>query len=117
MQFSQGHARLDDHGTAASRVRNIAVRALTIVASVLTLAGAFVLSVAIFAVALTAMIVVGSWLWWKTRDLRRQLRTAAQDRVHARHPQHNTIEGVVISRSYADEGATGRDQAGRIGFQ
>ncbi|MGB0127191.1 MAG: hypothetical protein WBP72_06080 [Rhodocyclaceae bacterium] len=38
------------------------------------LAGAFMLSLVLFAGLLVVGVVVGGYLWWKTRDLRKQMR-------------------------------------------
>ena len=61
-------------------------RIVTSAAAVVLLVGAFVVSVFVFAIVATAVLLVGSYLWWKTRELRRQLR-AQKERV---------IEGEVV---------------------
>jgi len=61
-------------------------RIVTSAAAVVLLVGAFVVSVFVFAIVATAVLLVGGYLWWKTRELRRQLR-AQKGRV---------IEGEVV---------------------
>ena len=53
-------------------------RIVTSAAAVVLLVGAFVVSVFAFAVVATAALPVGGYLWWKTRELRRQLRERMQ---------------------------------------
>ncbi len=52
------------------------------------LAAALMLSAVVFAIALGAALVLGGYLWWKTRALRRQMRE--------RPPGGHVIEGEVI---------------------
>jgi len=61
-------------------------RIVTSALAVVLLVGAFVVSVFVFAIVATAVLLVGGYLWWKTRELRRQLR-AQKGRV---------IEGEVV---------------------
>jgi len=61
-------------------------RIVTSALAVVLLVGAFVASVFVFAIVATAVLLVGGYLWWKTRELRRQLR-AQKGRV---------IEGEVV---------------------
>ena len=49
-------------------------------AAILLLVGAFMISVVVLAVVATAGLVGGAYLWWKTRELRRQLRERARAR-------------------------------------
>lgn len=49
---------------------------------------AFMVSMVVFAIALAGALVIGGYLWWKTRELRRQMRE--------RPPGGHVIEGEVI---------------------
>lgn len=53
------------------RVLGVAIGAVLLVASLL-------FSVVVFAVLLAAGVIVGGYLWWRTRALRRQLREQMQ---------------------------------------
>ena len=53
-------------------------KVLTWMVGAVVLAGALVLSVALFAVLLVVGAAVGGWLWWQTRALRRGLREQMQ---------------------------------------
>lgn len=62
-------------------------------ARVAVFAWTFALSVFLVAVATAGMMLLGVYLWWTTRELRRQLRAMMQE------PQ--VIEGEVIRESAA----------------
>lgn len=49
---------------------------------------AFAFSLVLFAGVVVVGLLIGGWLWWKTRDLRRQLRE--------RPPGERVIDGEVI---------------------
>lgn len=61
---------------------------VTIVAGVLLLAAAFMLSLLVFAVVAVVALGVFGYFWWKTRELRRQMREHP--------PGGRVIEGEVI---------------------
>ena len=61
---------------------------LTTLASVAVLAMAFMLSLLIFAVVAAIGLMLGGYLWWKTRELRKQMRDRPQG--------GRIIEGEVI---------------------
>lgn len=49
-------------------------RILGIAAGAVLLVAALMFSVVVFAFALAAGLLVWGWLWWKTREVRRQMR-------------------------------------------
>ena len=49
---------------------------------------AFMVSMVVFAIALAGALVIGGYLWWKTRELRRRMRE--------RPPGGHVIEGEAI---------------------
>lgn len=63
--------------------------ALAVALGAVVLVGAFMLSLVVFAGLLAVGAVVGAYLWWKTRDLRKEMRDiqAAQGTI---------IEGEAI---------------------
>lgn len=110
MQFDEQRARLGYRAIPdsrmgsglGSRVGNAIARTVAVVAGVVMFASALVLSVAFFAVALAVVLLVGGYLWWRTRHLRRQMQ--AQFRDWPPPQDHdNVIEGEVISRDPASE--------------
>ncbi|HTQ76564.1 MAG TPA: hypothetical protein VMI15_00935 [Burkholderiales bacterium] len=67
-------------------------RALGFVAAIVLLAAALVYASLILAIAAALAIVIGTWLWWRSRELRRQVRGAAE-----------RGEGVVVEGEYRIE--------------
>lgn len=64
---------------------------LTTVASAAVLVMAFMFSLFVFAVVATIGLMLGGYLWWKTRELRKQMRE--------RPPGGRVIDGEVIRDS------------------
>lgn len=64
---------------------------LTLAGSAALLISAFVFSLLLFAVLTSVVMVGGGYLWWRTRELRRQLRE--------RPPGGHVIEGEVVRDS------------------
>lgn len=93
MQFDQERPRLGYRGGIGSRAQGFVVKALTVVGAGVVLAGAIAMSIVIFAIALVAMLVLGSYVWWKLRQLRRQT-TGRQASAH--FERDDVIEGVVV---------------------
>ena len=76
-------------------------RILTVAAGTVVLIGAVAISFVVFVVVLTALLVFGLYLWWKTRHLRRQL----EERLNAQRSgaaRGETIEGEVIHKRDSD---------------
>ena len=63
-------------------------RILAGIVSAIALMVVFMLSIVVFAAVASVAMVAGTYLWWKTRALRRQLRE--------RPPGGHIIEGEVI---------------------
>lgn len=63
-------------------------RLLTIAAGAVLMVAAFMFSLLVFAVALAGGLLVGGYLWWKTRELRKQMREPP--------PDGRVIEGEAI---------------------
>jgi hypothetical protein len=83
-------------GRGAHPPPSLLARILAVAASVAVLIGAVAVSFVLFAVALTVIVAFGIYVWWKTRHLRRQLRTRAP-------PGGTVIEGQVNWREDVDE--------------
>jgi protein-S-isoprenylcysteine O-methyltransferase Ste14 len=97
MDLDEPRARLDYRGSAISRARSLALKGLLVLGGALTLVSAFVVSLVFVAIGLAVVVAVGGYLWWQTRDLRRQMRARMQEQSHARS-RGVVIEGEVISR-------------------
>ncbi len=68
------------------------------VAGTLFLVGAFMLSLIVLAVVAAVALAGGIYLWWRTRELRRQLREHAR----ARPAGGRVIDGEVVRDTEAD---------------
>ena len=97
MQLDEPRARIAYRDTALARVKLLAVKAFVVLGGVVTLASAFVLSVAFVAIGLVVVLSLGGYLWFKTRELRRQLRARMQEPLQPRYAD-DVIEGEVISQ-------------------
>jgi hypothetical protein len=90
------------------RERGVFGTALAIAGGVVLLAGAVVFSVVLLAVAAVAGVLVGGYLWWKTRSLRRQLREQAEAHPGAgSQPGGSPRDGTVIEGDFVRERDTG----------
>jgi hypothetical protein len=85
--------RIGYQGSAVSRAKNLALKALLVLGGALMLASAFVLSLVFVAVGLAVVLIAGGYLWWKTRELRKQIRARMQGQPQ---PGSEIIEGEVI---------------------
>ena len=96
MKFPQNdpRARIGYRGSAVSRVKDLALKSLVVLGGALILASAFVLSLVFLSIGLAVVLVFGGYLWWKTRELRRQMRAQMQAQSQ---PAGQIIEGEVIS--------------------
>lgn len=89
MQFDDDRRRLGHSGsTLGSRAQGILMKVLAVAASAVLLLGAIAVSMVLFAVALAALLVFAAYIWWRTRELRRQIRE--------RQRNSEPIEGEII---------------------
>lgn len=95
MHIDEPRARIGYRGGAISQAKHLASKVLVVLGGALLLASAFVLSLVFVAIALGVALAVGGYLWWKTRELRSQMRARMQERPQ---PAGEVIEGEVISR-------------------
>jgi hypothetical protein len=90
--------RLSHGARESSRTTGLLLKAGAAVAGAVTLVSAFVISFVVFSVGIAAVLVFGGYVWWKSRGLRRQMRSQMQEQMSAEQPRGDVIEGVVISR-------------------
>jgi hypothetical protein len=97
MHLDEPRARIAYQGSAMSRAKQLAVKAIVVLGGAVMLASAFVLSLVFLAIGLAVVLTFGGYLWWQTREMRRQMRARMQEQPQ---PQHSgvIIEGEVISR-------------------
>jgi UPF0716 family protein affecting phage T7 exclusion len=101
MRHDDEPARLGYDKTRPSwGVQSFVSKALAVVAATVLIVGAIALSIIAFAVIVAAALVIGVYFWWKTRNLRKQMRTASFSAPS--DPNSNIIEGEVITRVVRD---------------
>ncbi len=89
-QFNAGHSR---------QPAGLAGRVLGFVGAVIATILAFMFSLAALAVIAAAAVVIGGWLWWKTRAVRKQMQDQMQQQAQQRPADGYVIEGEVIRES------------------
>jgi hypothetical protein len=95
MNLDQPRARIGHRGSAISRAKHLALKGLLVLGGAVMLVSAVVVSLAFLAVGLAVVLICGGYLWWKTRELRSQMRARMQEQSGF---SGNVIEGEVISR-------------------
>jgi hypothetical protein len=111
MHDDERQPTLDYRGARAPRSTGLLAKTLSVVLGGVVLVGGFIVSIAFFTIALAFVLAVGAYFWWKTRDLRRQMREQIQSgvgmhearRANDTHNGGDVIEGVVISRKETSE--------------
>jgi Flp pilus assembly protein TadB len=93
MRLDEPRARIAYRGSAISRAKHLALKTFVVLGVTVTLASAFVVSLVFIAIGLAVVLIFGGYLWWKTRELRRQLRAEME---RQQQPAGDVIEGEVI---------------------
>jgi len=96
MNLDEPHSRIGHRGSAISRAKQLALKGLVFVGGAVMLVSAFVVSLTFLAIGLVVVLIAGGYLWWQTRDLRKQLRARMQVQAQPRSTA-NIIEGEVVS--------------------
>jgi protein-S-isoprenylcysteine O-methyltransferase Ste14 len=91
MKLDEHRERIGYEGSAVSRAKQLALKALLMLGGAVVLVSAFAVSLVFIAIGLAVVLAAGGYLWWQTRQLRRQMRA----RMHA-EPAGEIIEGEVI---------------------
>ena len=97
MQLDDPRARIGYQGSAVSRAKSLALKGLLVLGGAVVLVSAFVVSLVFVAIGLAVVLIFGGYVWWQTRELRRQMRVRVQSQSQ---PQSGgrVIEGEVISQ-------------------
>jgi hypothetical protein len=96
--FDEPRERIAYQGGALSQAKSLVLKALVVLGGTVMLASAFVVSLVFVAIGLAIVLIFGGYLWWKTRDLRKQLRAQMHAQMHEHsRPRGQIIEGEVIS--------------------
>jgi O-antigen/teichoic acid export membrane protein len=96
MHLDEPRARISYRGGALSQVKQFALKGLVALGGALMLASAFVVSLLFLAIGLAVVLTFGGYLWWKTRELRRQMRARMQEQSQP-WSAGDVIEGEVIT--------------------
>jgi hypothetical protein len=96
MHLDERRARIGYRSSGISRAKQLALKTVVILGGIVTLASAFVVSLVFVAIGLAVVLIFGGYLWWKTRELRKQLRAQMQMRGQQQQPGGEVIEGEVI---------------------
>jgi len=93
MYLDEPRPQISYRGSAISRAKDVTLKVAIVVGGALALASAFVVSLVFLGIGLAVVLIGGGYLWWKTRELRRQLRA----RMHSQpQPGGEIIEGEVV---------------------
>lgn len=93
MQPDEPRARIGHRGGAISRAKQLALKAGVVLGGAVVLVSAVVVSVTFILIGLAVALTFGGYLWWQTRELRKQFRARMQAQAAG-----EIIEGEVISR-------------------
>ena len=93
MHIDEPRARIAYQGSVISRAKQLALKTFVVLGGTVVLAGAFVVSLVFVAIGLAIVLGFGGYIWWKTRELRRQLRAQMQGQ---HQPAGEVIEGELI---------------------
>ncbi len=99
MPLDPSGPRLGHRGSETSPAKSLLSKALMVIGGTVALASAFLLSIAFLAIGLAIVLIGGGYLWWKTRDLRKQLRAGMQQQAPApaQSKSGRIIEGEAVS--------------------
>jgi O-antigen/teichoic acid export membrane protein len=88
------------HRSGRLRRSGLLTRILAVAGGALVLIGAIAISIVVFAVVLVVVLLFGLYLWWKTRNVRKQVREQmkAREPMHAPRAEGSVIEGEVIRK-------------------
>lgn len=86
-QFGSGFSR---------QPASLAGRLLGFVGAVLAAILAFMFSLAALAVVAVGGVLLGGWLWWKTRAVRKQMQDQMQHQAQQRPADGYVIEGEAV---------------------
>ena len=93
MHIDEPRARIACQGSVISRAKQLTLKTFVVLGGTVVLAGAFVVSLVFVAIGLAIVLGFGGYIWWKTRELRRQLRAQMQGQ---HQPAGEVIEGELI---------------------
>jgi hypothetical protein len=106
MRLDEASSRRESHAGAPSRAMNVIAKVVAVLGGAVLAVSALALSLVFFAVVLMIGVLVGGYLWWKTRELRKQIRTQLSS---GETLQGEIIEGEIIEGEIIVEDTPERD--------
>lgn len=104
------HGGVPPAGTP-SRAMQVVAKAIALIGGAILIVSALALSLIFFAVLIVAGVLIGGYLWWKTRELRKQVRTQFEssapfqtDRGRGEAMKGEIIEGEIIEGEIVGRG-------------
>jgi O-antigen/teichoic acid export membrane protein len=88
MQLDLEPPKLGYRGNIRSRAKNALLKITAVAGAGVMFLSALAISLVVFVIALTVVLGFGAYFWWKTREMRRQMREASAG--------SSIIEGVVV---------------------
>lgn len=82
---------------------SLAVRILTALLGAAFLFVAFMFSLVVLAVAVSAGLLAWGYIWWKSRKLHRQMREQIREQMREQRSEARIIEGEVIREGDAGD--------------
>jgi hypothetical protein len=85
----------------------VVAKAAAVIGGAILIVSALALSLVFFAVLIVVGVLVGGYLWWKTRELRKQIRTQLESTspFHTDRGKGETLEGEIIEGEIVGRGA------------
>src|ERR1700761_3405038 len=101
MQFDKQQQRLrQSDATSRSGPPSLLTKVLAVVIGAALLVVGFAVSLVMLAVLLGAGVAIGGFVWWKTRDLRKQFREQA---MRAQHMHEEQVRERAGQRMHMDD--------------
>ena len=103
MQFYQERPRIGQRRSVNSRAVDVMVKVAAVTAGAIFLLSALVLSIVFVVGALAVLLLVGGYFWWKTREVRKQMREHMRTQMSTPPAQGDVIEGVVVREVVSED--------------
>ena len=90
--------RVGHRGSETPPAMSLLSKSLMVIGSTVAVASAFLLTIVFLAIGLAVALIGGGYLWWKTRDLRKQLRARMDEQAPAQPKagRGRIIEGEAV---------------------
>jgi Flp pilus assembly protein TadB len=87
-------------GHRGRRAPGLLTRIVAVISGALVLVGAIAISIVVFAIVAAVIVLGGLYLWWKTRDLRKQMKARMEEPLDTRAPPRERSRGEVIEGEF-----------------